>query len=320
MLMNIFLNNSRIIIKHVFNKKKFYDFFSLLLILLIPIFLLFIYYFTYYGNHLEKSINLINNISLISTLPSLLFSFFWLSKQFHNLKYKDKNVIYRRNDFIISYIFISFIWYIFIYFYIIILLMCFINKNIFIFKVIQFGQWFYANLILFITSTTLSIVLIILIKKINVLFLTNAFYLIFALFMSDQFFQYELIANYNFISYISLISPINYSLSLLNNATSVPNFLLSATFIAIKNGMSVEEYIISSQFDLFYNNFFIKTYGLDIFSISNPFCINYDYILKIVFSRWQKILHLIVPYIFSISISPIIYAFYYKNYNLDSIK
>lgn len=173
----------------------------------------------------------------------------------------------------------------------------FLNKDApDLFKQINWGEFIYSLLMVYISSLSVGLLLGVLIKKTNQVQIIGFLLLFISIILAGQFMPLSVIGKVDAIKYISLFSPISYSMGLMNNVLSGDsNELL--TLIGIANIDKIQ--IINEC---------IK--GNSIFNINAPFCL-VDYYFddsKIVFEgfskiylEWQKIINLLMPYIICIS-------------------
>ena len=143
-----------------------------------------------------------------------------------------------------------------------ILFLCFLNtKAPETLKHINWGEFILAIIMLYITSIATGILLASVSKKSSTVQLTGLSFMLLTLVLAGHFIPISVIGGIDAIKYMSLLSPINYSTSLLNNVLITPVDLNSSSIFDFKD-----------------------------FIISNP---GSDPI--VIIASWQKILNLIMP-------------------------
>lgn len=174
------------------------------------------------------------------------------------------------------------------------------------FQVINWGNFYYSIIIVYISSLAMGLMLGVLIKK-NTFAPISGFLIMFiSISFSGQFIPLFVLAKSEAMRYLTLFSPLSYSLNLLNNAVISTNHeeILKAISSGQFNIVSTDQ----STIELF-NNY---NYN-GIFDFKNPFIVfNYTIIpntsgvsqlpinIKIepvvIYKQWQNILDVIIPY------------------------
>lgn len=310
--MGIFLNNCNKIFKSLYNPKKIIIDISILIsFLLLTLILMIIIFFSVNEENIDRSLRFLSFLPLFTTIQTTIFLLIFLPYKFHILKYDSfKLNIYRRKDFFIIYFFLTFVWCIFSFFLLNIFVLCFLSNNIDLLKTILYGQWFFSILINCFAISSFSLFILFLVKNRKIFLAFLICYFLISFVLADQLTGFSLISKTQIISYISLISPINYSLSLVSNACYVPDFLLSLKAYANQLGFTINEFMQSDLFVKFFNTKIVYIYGLNIFDFSSAFYSKTDlFTIDLIINRWEKILNIVAPFL-------LIFSFSFANYNL----
>lgn len=161
------------------------------------------------------------------------------------------------------------------------------------FSQINWGEFFYTLIVIYLITLSTGLLLGVLIKKISLVVFIGFIVMMVSIVFSGQFMPLVVLARSDAIRYISLFSPISYALNYMNNvvvaskADMIPSWLASG-------------YVPISEFPSTYNG---------IFDFKSPFVIYSTGTVKgrkliswiVVYRPWQNILHLVMPYLFSIS-------------------
>ncbi|MGL5522031.1 MAG: hypothetical protein ACRDAW_02020 [Metamycoplasmataceae bacterium] len=210
---------------------------------------------------------------------------------------------------------VSKLWYIFIVFiayfiillfeaiYVLIFYFIFLNKDSFEqTKNLNWGNLIFSLFSLFLVVIAFGILLGVLLNNSLSVQLTGFAILFASLLFSGQFIPIQVIGSVSALKYVSLFSPLSYSLGLINN-TLIPYSLEDPIFL----------------------NDFLK--GADIFNINDPFFIfsfempptgteipPFDKITINIYDTWQKVLNLVIPFILVIIVNIISwYKFKWSN-------
>lgn len=182
---------------------------------------------------------------------------------------------------------------------IIILFAIFLNKDAkTYFSIINWGEFIYSLLMVYISSLSVGLLLGVLIKKVNQVQIFGFLILFISITFAGQLMPLKVLGTVEALKYISLFSPMTYSMSLMNNVLAGDSNQILKTISQIDGGNWTP--IVNEC---------IK--GQNIFNINNAFGLfNYEYIdtdgiwvtgYSKVYLEWQKILNLIMPYLIFIS-------------------
>lgn len=171
----------------------------------------------------------------------------------------------------------------------------FLNKDApNLFKQINWGQFIYSLLMVYISSLSVGLLCGVLIKKTNQVQVIGFLILFISIILAGQFMPLSVIGSVKAIKYISLFSPISYSMALMNNVLAGDSNEILSQINKI-----VDSNIIQNCID-----------GKNIFNIHNPFILIEYYFedgqlivekTSEIYLEWQKILNLIMPYVICIS-------------------
>lgn len=178
----------------------------------------------------------------------------------------------------------------------------FLNKDApEIFKTINWGQFIYSLLMVYISSLSVGLLLGVLIKKANQAQIFGFLILFISIILAGQLMPLSVLGSVDAIKYISLFSPISYSMSLMNNVLVGDSNEIIGLIATANNGSfaSVVESCIKGQsiFDV-QNPFIIFDYDFSNINGEQEFYVN-GYTK--IYLEWQKILNLIMPYVICIS-------------------
>ncbi|MGL4184086.1 MAG: hypothetical protein ACRCRP_03105 [Metamycoplasmataceae bacterium] len=209
---------------------------------------------------------------------------------------------------------VSKLWYILIVFmayfiillfeaiYVLVFYFIFLNKDSFEqTKNLNWGNLIFSLFSLFLVVITFGILIGVLLNNSLSVQLTGFAILFASLLFSGQFIPIQVIGSVSALRYVSLFSPLSYSLGLLNN-TLIP-------YSGMENVELLNEYLR----------------GADIFNLSSPFFIfpfektptapEIPQIEKmIIYDTWQKALNLVIPFVLVIGVNAISwYKFKWSN-------
>lgn len=185
---------------------------------------------------------------------------------------------------------------------VIILFAIFLNKDVSTyFCIINWGEFIYSLLMLYISSLSVGLLLGVLIKKVNQAQIFGFLILFVSITLAGQLMPLKVLGTVEALKYISLFSPISYSMSLMNNVLAGDSSQILKVIAEVDNGTWVQTI-----------NECIK--GQNIFNINNAFGLfDYKYLeingkqefvvsgFSKIYLEWQKILNLLMPYVIFIS-------------------
>lgn len=217
--------------------------------------------------------------------------------------------IYNSKITVIKFIFLvfsfNFLAILFASIFIFLIYLIFINTKVNeVLKDINWGELIYSLLNFYICSLTLGALMGIIFSKVNLVIVLGFCLIIISTTFSGQFIPLSVISSSDAIKYISLFSPISYSLNMLN-IVLVPNnkdliIEASKTLEVLPSMQSnldyIENYNFNGLFDI-KNQFNIFDFSVN--QIEDVPTITRITILNIYYP-WQNILNLIMPYVFSI--------------------
>ena len=283
-----------------FFPKNGWTLFPFLFSILIVLGLMLTSFFTASDQELNGGYKLLFNMPLYISAGIIPINFIWLGIKINHIRYHTYNNFNRSELFIFS-AFISIVWSVIILLLIFGFAAAILNKNVFLLQSILYGQLIYAYLMLVLTIYGLTMFFAIVFKSAKILSIFYVVFISYALFVSGQIIPYEIFNDLNIISYFALVSPLNYPLSLINNTLMIsdyvsvlktnPNYFSTAAYLEGLNNMGV---------NIFSNTDFIISLTPD-----KP-----NKILQ-VYSSWNKILNLTVPYLVTVLGILISYSLYY---------
>lgn len=159
------------------------------------------------------------------------------------------------------------------------------------FSEINWGEFFYTLIVIYIISLSTGLLLGVLIKKISLVLLVGFIVMMISVIFSGQFIPLQVLARSDAIGYISLFSPISYALNYMNNVVVSSNVdMIKYWELAGYTPIGVFPPTYNGIFD-FKNSFVV--YQADI--VNDKKVIMWLEIYK----PWQNILDLVMPYVLS---------------------
>lgn len=308
--MFLHLDNEINIFKKIFEKCKI-NWSLFITIFLVPFFLVLLFYFIDYKNNLIASNNLINNFPICFCLTNILLIMIWFAYRMLKVKKVANKLIYRRYEFFLTSFIVSFLLWIFINLYIFVLALIFINKNIFLIKNLLFGQLIFSLFFLYIVCYSMVIFFVNCFDSIYLFWTTICLITFYSMIFSGQIIPYIILKNnLRIMQYFTLISPINYAISLINNTLMYPDKIeLAKTLYPIFNANDYIDLLNGKNTSVFYQQLH-NIYGTNIFDWKHDFKIG-ETKLYILYNVWNKILNIFIPilvYIIFNSLSWLIYV------------
>ncbi len=194
---------------------------------------------------------------------------------------------------------------------IIILYAIFLNKEAHTyFNLFNWGELIYTLLLVYISSLSLGLLFGVIIKKTTYVQILGFIVMIISVSLSGQFMPLTVLASSDAIRYISLFSPLSYSLNLLNNVLVSTNqdIYLAAINANLFNQDTVNANVIEMLKTHKYNGLFDLKNSFVIFDASwipsetNPKIKIIGSLSAIkIYDVWQNALDLIMPFFISIS-------------------
>lgn len=181
---------------------------------------------------------------------------------------------------------------------VIILYAAFLNKDAkYFFEIINWGQLIYSLLNIYLTTLTFGLLLGILMKKNSIVQVVGFAIMIISILFAGEFIPMTVIARSDALRYISLFSPITYSLGLMNNVLMINN----TNFFMM---LPIDPSLVPLR-----NELLSQCYPNNIFDLNHPFVL-FDYTFNqenlliprtnfVIYEIWQKALNLVMPYVCS---------------------
>lgn len=168
------------------------------------------------------------------------------------------------------------------------------------FESINWYQMIYVFLNIYLSCLTLGLLMGILINKINLVQISGFCIIIISVTFSGQFIPLVVVGSSDPIRYMSLFSPISYSLNQMNVVLSTDWSEIILQFI--KNGAyspEIDKDIINYVENYHFGGLFDISQSFDIFSFETNKNILIDLSINKIYLKWQNFLNLLMPYIFS---------------------
>ncbi len=292
--------------KNLFRKffpKNAWTAFPFVVSILLTLGVMLLYYFLAPNKLYKDGYNLLFNMPLYFSIMILPVNFIWIGIKVNYIRYHSYNNFTRKDLFIVSAI-ISAIWSFVSFALIIVMLMCILNKNIFMLNSILYGQLIYSFIMFVMSTYALAMMFAIIIKSNKALGLFFVTITIYSLIVSGQIIPYSLFGKNGYIlSYFALASPLNYSMSLINNTLMISDYTS-----ALKIN---PDYLSSAGYTKYLNRI-----GANIFDFKNGFVFQKnppstrptDYL---VYSTWNKAFNLAIPYLIVVMGVGVANSFYY---------
>ncbi len=165
------------------------------------------------------------------------------------------------------------------------------------FSEINWGEFFYTLIVIYIISLSAGLLLGVLIKKISLVLLIGFIVMMVSVIFSGQFMPLIVLAKSEPIRYISLFSPISYALNFMNNVVVSTN----SEYIKIWELLG---YVPIKEIPPAYEGIFDFKHSFNVYDIADIPVVNTgNYEKKIywieVYRPWQNILNFVMPYLFS---------------------